>query len=234
MRAVGVDVQRSRDCPYVVLDAAGEMLEAGWLPSRGDAPGELARLVERLARTGPVTVGIDAPRRPLDALRRHAFRGGAWQTMDPPGVGRHCEVVVRSLKLGNPQWTPLLGDAPDWMRLGFELFSAVEAGAYRGGASARIGAGAHTAPQVLEVFPSATYRALHGSPERIPVRISLEGFAPGPKDMLDAAAGALTALQVARGAGCLVGGGDGLGTLALPRPLTAAEAASPVLAYPEG
>ena len=225
MRAVGVDVQRSRDCPFVVLDGAGEAVEAGWLPSRGDAPGELAHLVERLAREGPVTVGIDAPRRPLDARRRHAFRGGAWRAMDPPGLGRHCEVVVRSLKLGNPQWTPLLEDAPEWMRLGFELFAAAE------GTGGRAGGGS-PAPRVLEVFPSATYRALHGSPERIPVRISLEGFAPGPKDMLDAVAGALTALQVARGAGCVVGGGDGLGTLALPRPLTAVEAASPVLAYP--
>ena len=137
--------------------------------------------------------------------------------MDPPGKGRHCEVAVRSLNLANPQWTPLMDDAPEWMRLGFELFRAAEkAGPAR----------------LLEVFPSATYRALPELEAQPTVRIPLDAFRPGPKDMLDAVTAALTTLQVARGAGCEVGGGDGLGTIGLPRPLTPSEAANPVLRWP--
>ena len=148
---VGVDVQLSRDCPYIVLDSAGVALEAGWLASAGDAAGELRALVRRLAKRGRVAVGIDAPRRPLPRPREHAFRGGRWRLMRPPGKGRHCEVVIRSLNLANPQWTPMEDEAPAWMRLGFSLFQAAR-GAHRG----------------LEVFPSATYRALAEAPTRVP------------------------------------------------------------------
>lgn len=217
MHFIGIDVQLRRDCAFAVLDRDGRTTEAGWLPSGEDAAARLRELIERLAKTGPVHVGIDAPRTPLPRPRVHGFRAGRWGLLRGRGVGRHCEVVVRSLGLANPQWTPVHDDAPPWMRLGFGLFEAAAA-----------------AERVLEVFPSAAYRALAGTPRSRtrPVAIDLTTFAPGPKDMLDAITAAATVLAVHEGHGCEVGGGDGLGTIALPRGLTEAEAGSPVHDWP--
>jgi predicted nuclease with RNAse H fold len=87
------------------------------------------------------------------------------------------------------------------MQLGFALFAAIK-----------------KCVPVYEVFPSASYTMLHdGSPVRIGVR--LNGFARGPKDMLDAYVAAATVREYAQGRGCEVGGGDGLGEIILPRPL---------------
>jgi hypothetical protein len=87
------------------------------------------------------------------------------------------------------------------MQLGFALFAAI----------------AKRAP-VYEVFPSASYAVL----ERVaPLRIGvpLKDFAKGPKDMLDAYVAAATVREYIQGRGCAVGGGDGLGTIILPRSL---------------
>jgi predicted nuclease with RNAse H fold len=215
MRVVGIDVQIRRGCPFVVLDEAGEMVEAGWLGSREEAAREVRALAARHRSDGPLWVGVDAPRQPLPTPRTVSFRSGRWQSLQGVGKGRHCEIVVKSLGLANPQWTPLASDAPDWMRLGFSLFEALE------------GMGS-----VLEVFPTASYRALHGQGPAPRVTISFNQFAPGPKDMLDAIAAAMTAQAHARGRGAEVGGGDGLGTIILPRPLTAEERASAVHRWP--
>ena len=51
-----------------------------------------------------------------------------------------------------------------------------------------------------------------------------------PKDMLDAAIGALTVREFEAGRGCEVGGGDGLGTIILPRPIP--EPIEAVLTWP--
>ena len=198
---IGVDVQINRGCPVAVLDRAGRLVASEWLDSDAGAAGRLSSLVERLKHNGhPTWVGIDAPREPLREARVHGFRSGLWGPLKGRGLGRHCEVVVRSLGLANPQWTPLAEEAPDWMQLGFALFQA-----------------ASDADRVVEVFPTATYRAL-AQPVR--VEIDLAACAPGPKDMLDAVAAAATVMTLADGRGCEVGGGDGLGTIALPRPLT--------------
>ena len=42
---------------------------------------------------------------------------------------------------------------------------------------------------------------------------------PGPKDMLDAWVAAATVREFVEGRGAEVGGGDGLGTIVLPRPI---------------
>ena len=55
----------------------------------------------------------------------------------------------------------------------------------------------------------------------VKLTIALQYFSAGPKDMLDAHVAALTAREVVMGRGAEVGGGDGLGTIALPRPLAA-------------
>ena len=109
--------------------------------------------------------------------------------------------MVKAHGLANPQWTPLDGDAPGWMQVGFRIFRTLAGRA-----------------QVHEVFPSASYAQLETAPE-VRVSLSFEGFRPGPKDMLDAAVAALTVRELDAGRGVEVGGGDGLGTIALPRPL---------------
>ena len=86
------------------------------------------------------------------------------------------------------------------MRLGFELFAGL-VGALR----------------VHEVFPSASYCLLRD--QFLPVQVDLGAFADGPKDMLDAYVCAATVLEFESGRGCRVGGGDGLGSIVLPRPL---------------
>ncbi len=89
--------------------------------------------------------------------------------------------------------------APEWMRHGFAIFEALDGRA-----------------QTLEVFPSASYRMLSDTQE-LRVDMPLSGFLPGPKDMLDAVVAALTGMEFLAGRGQEVGGGDGLGTIVLPR-----------------
>ena len=205
---VGVDVQVRRGCPWYAISADGRHIESGWLPSRDRAPERLADVVARLSAGAParVAVGIDAPRMPLPARREWSWSGkrGAWsRTASAVGVGRHCEVVIAAQRLANPQWTPQIENAPEWMRLGFALF-------------ARVADFSH----VHEVFPSAAYRQL-AMDDTAQLCINFAAFLPGPKDMLDAALGALVVRDYLAGRGCAVGGGDGLGTIILPRPLSA-------------
>jgi predicted nuclease with RNAse H fold len=114
-------------------------------------------------------------------------------------IGRHCEVVISALRLATPQWTPLREQAPEWMTLGFSLFRILE------------GLG-----DVHEVFPTAAYRQFESDTEPR-VELSFSGFSPGPKDMLDAVLAAVVVREYALGRGCAIGGGDGLGTIILPR-----------------
>ena len=202
---VGVDVQIKRGCPFYAITASGDHLDSGWIRSNAAAPGELRRILDRF--TSPrasVAVGIDAPRRPLDERREWSWSGkrGSWAPAPGAvGAGRHCEVVVSAQGLASPQWTPLVQSAPEWMRLGFSLFAAL--------------ADRH---HVYEVFPSAAYTQL-ARDESATLTLSLANFLPGPKDMLDAAIGAFVVREYLAGRGCAVGGGDGLGSIILPRPL---------------
>lgn len=72
--------------------------------------------------------------------------------------------------------------------------------------------------QTMEVFPTASYRML-GDTKDLRVDMPLSGFLPGPKDMLDAVVAALTGREFLAGRGQEIGGGDGLGTIVLPRPI---------------
>ncbi len=199
-RYVGVDVASARGSAYALLDADGVMHANGWLAGADD----LVQLVQELrTRCDDVHVGIDSPRGPLPQPRSWAPRRGRW-VRATTACGRHCELVVRALGLANPQWTPSRAKAPAWMKLGFGMFESL----------ARID-GVH----LHEVFPSASYTMLDEN-EGAAVSISLAGFSPGPKDMLDAVVAAFTVREYVEGRGCHVGGGDGLGTIVLPRPLT--------------
>jgi hypothetical protein len=61
--------------------------------------------------------------------------------------------------------------------------------------------------------------------------VDLRGFAAGPKDMLDAYVGAVTVGEFIAGRGSEVGGGDGLGTIVLPKTLPSANPA--LLQWPD-
>jgi hypothetical protein len=194
---IGIDVQAARDCPFAVLADGSRVVDSSWIPTA-----KLAGAVRQLSnRYEGAVFAIDAPRMALPIPRAWYWRNGSWQrgSGEEKGYGRHCEVVVAAHRLANPQWTPLVAAAPEWMRHGFAIFEALDGWA-----------------QTLEVFPSASYRMLSDTKE-LRVDMPLSGFLPGPKDMLDAVVAALTGMEFLAGRGQEVGGGDGLGTIVLPR-----------------
>ena len=109
--------------------------------------------------------------------------------------------MINAHRLANPQWTPLEQDAPEWMQLGFKFFSALEGHA-----------------TVYEVFPTASYACLQSNCD-VRGDTDFSECKPGPKDMLDAWVAAATVREFVAGRGTEVGGGDGLGTIILQRPL---------------
>ncbi|MBN1458412.1 MAG: hypothetical protein JXA57_02675, partial [Armatimonadetes bacterium] len=54
------------------------------------------------------------------------------------------------------------------------------------------------------------------------------------RDMIDAVVAAMTVREFCSGRGCAVGGGDGLGTIVLPRALPVASTSMEVFKWPEG
>lgn len=218
--SLGVDVQIKRPCTYYVLDQNLNFVTSGLLG--GSEIDEISKNLHSLAlslldqQPGWLAVGIDAPRIGLSAPRAWYWRGGAWLHRSPKerGYGRHCEVVVKALGLGNPQWTRMEGDSPNWMKLGYRLFESLKDFA-----------------KVYEVFPSASYRMLNER-KHPPIPLYLNGFAGQQKDMLDACVAAYTVWAFIEGRGTEVGGGDGLGTIVLPEKL-AVPGSHPVLYWPE-
>ena len=211
---VGIDVQIRRDCCYAVSDPAGVLIASGWFSS---AAADAVDLLKRWSQSGQIYVGIDAPRMPLVSKRQWYWSRAErkWtRRKAQKGNGRHCEVVISAHRLANPQWTPLEQDAPEWMKFGFTLYAALEGRAI-----------------VYEVFPTASYASLQANSD---VRIDADFSAckPGPKDMLDAWVAAATVREFVEGRGVEVGGGDGLGTIIIPRPLPE-PIIQEVLAWPE-
>ena len=162
--------------------------------------GDTATLVAR-AWPSEMAVGIDAPRALLKARRPWYWDGSkrTWRPRRPAekGAGRHAEVVIKALGLGNPQWTPL-ADAPEWMAYGFRLFE-------------------HFDPRhpTWEVFPSATVAVCERLQERVSISLDPARLGRQRKDGLDAHLAAWTALRLHRGEGWEVGD-DGAGTIGLP------------------
>lgn len=200
MYYIGIDVQSRKDCPYAVMGESGRVEETGWLPSR-----RLNQACKRLGSNfSAACIGIDAPRQALHSPREFYCRSGTWTRRDTQvGSGRHCEVVIAALRLANPQWTPLMDDAPNWMRNGFEMYKTFDN---------------CEGIRTFEVFPTASYRQLEND-LTAEVTIPLKGFSSGPKDMLDAIVSAFTVKEFISGRGAAVGGGDGLGEIILPRPV---------------
>ena len=210
---MGIDVQLSRRCPYAVLNRQDKMLASGWLEGETDQQrcNNLLGVVEKFQvdHDGLLAFGIDCPRC-LRPTRRNYYvdrRKKSWRARrrDEQGVGRHCDLVVKSVNVANPQWTPVVDHVrsdKQWMQTGVALFDALAGWEH-----------------VYEVFPSASY-ALFGDLTDVSMRIDLPQFRPGPKDMLDACVAAVTVRRFLDGDGCQVGGADGLGTIVLPVDIT--------------
>jgi hypothetical protein len=107
-----------------------------------------------------------------------------------------------------------MNNAPDWMRNGFEIFQAFDK---------------CEGTRTFEVFPTASYNQLENDISA-EVTIPLNGFSSGPKDMLDAKVSAFTVKEFINGHGAAIGGGDGLGQIILPRPVT--NSTHPALRWP--
>ena len=198
---IGIDIQVRRDCCYAVVNPSGTLIDSGWLSS---PESEAIFLVKKWAKSGRVYVGLDAPRMPLETPRKW-YWNRARRRWDKRGVqkgyGRHCEVIISAYGIAKPQWTPLKKQIPEWMKLGFRLYSVLEDLAI-----------------VYEVFPSASYTLLQGN-MNVRVNADFSAFKPGPKDMLDALTAAATVREFIEAGGMEVGGGDGMGTIVLPCPL---------------
>jgi len=217
---IGVDV-KLRNCHYFILDSKLTIFGSGWL--EGDSNKEICERFSGLLNViekkgfGQIAVGIDSPRLPLLTPRNHFWDGKRrrWRARNEreQGHGRHCEVVLKALKIANPQWTTIRENSHAWMVLGFALFSCLED---------RAG--------IFEVFPSASYWILKN---RLHPRVTIDfsNFVHGPKDMIDACVSALTVFEFLQGRGSEVGGGDGLGSIILPGPLPV-NSTHPLLQWP--
>ena len=218
---MGIDVQIRRDCPFAILDNEGICISSGWL--KGNTYDEICQDsistindFEKKANAS-LAIGIDSPRIPLSSPRKYYWVGnkGDWRKRRSrdKGYGRHCEVILKGLNLANPQWTPMKGDCPEWMQLGFSLFDCLK-----------------NREEVFEVFPTASYSILKGrsTPK---VTIDFSNFIPGPKDMIDACVSAITVLEFMERRGCELGGGDGLGKIILPGKLGISDT-HPILKWP--
>jgi len=210
---IGIDIQESRGCCFAAIREDGSLLESGWFSDPGK---EAAQLVRRLKEAYDVSVGIDAPRKPLASPRKWYWDRDKWRLRRPSerGYGRHCEIVVRAHGIANPQFTPLEGEAKPWMITGFRVFFALQ-----------------DIVPAYEVFPTASYALLQGIKD-VRVYIDFSGCSSGPKDMLDAFVAAATVREFVFGRGTEVGGGDDLGKIVLPRPLRA-PVIKGVLSWPE-
>jgi len=196
----GIDVQINRGCCYYILDEDKKYVTSGW--EKENIPQSLKNLFLNLTNNHlqTIAVGIDAPRMPIKKLRTRYFdkKKNVWSLETKQSNGRECEVIVKSYNLANPQWTRTFTESPDWMKLGFRIFSDLK-----------------NFQSVYEVFPSASYKMLEN--ENVKYELCLNEFDNGVKDMLDASLAALTVCEFVNGRGCEVGGEDGLGTIVLPR-----------------
>ncbi|VGO17345.1 hypothetical protein PDESU_05941 [Pontiella desulfatans] len=198
---IGIDVQVRRPCAFAALDESGTLMQSGWFPTAREG----RRSLEPLAKGHRLHIGIDESRVPLAKPREWYWNGSKqeWRTRkaSEKGLGRHCEVAIKAHNLANPQWTPMKKDAPGWMQLGFGLFKELD-----------------PLGTTYEAFPSASYKMLESDPS-LQLTINFSNMRLGKTDMLDAWMAAATVREYVEGRGMEVGGGDGLGTIILPRKL---------------
>jgi predicted nuclease with RNAse H fold len=206
---MGIDVQISKGSSYFIVDEKSEIVNSGWAKEDTflKTAHQLRSVAFEIAGGGlnNIAIGIDSPRMPLKYKRKLYWnrKNLNWgeKRQNEEVFGRHCEVVLKSLGIANPQWTRTESECLDWMKLGFMIYEAMKDFNY-----------------VFEVFPSASYNLLRKDRD-LKVKINFANFSQGPKDMIDACIAAMTVYEFMHGRGAEVGGGDGLGTIILPRPL---------------
>ena len=204
---LGIDPASAREHAWAALSDRGNWLGAGLVAHDRS---EVEKLADELRGVDALVVGIDAPRCMRPSRSPVTWREGRWRRLAPAaqGNGRHCEWVVNHL-LTQVQWTRVVGDPsiPVWMKNGVDLYE------WLGPLSA----------ETYEVFPEATWKLAEKIGLDLEVNLPLTSICRVSKksrlDVIDAVGSALTAREVHEGRGALVGGGDGLGCIALPRPL---------------
>jgi len=116
---IGIDIQIRRGCCFAVINETGTLINSGWLSSPVT---DAVELVQQLS--GPrkvLAVGIDAPRMPLVTPREWYWNRNKRRydkRSSQKGYGRQCEIVISAHGIANPQWTPLVSEAPEWMQRG--------------------------------------------------------------------------------------------------------------------
>ncbi len=203
---VGIDVQIIRGCCFYIIDENKKYVTSGWI--KENIPKSFKDLFLKISGNdqSKIAIGIDAPRMPINKLRKREFdrKNNKWLISKTEKVGRECEVVIKSYNIANPQWTRTRKDSPAWMKLGYSIYNSLK-----------------DFPFVYEVFPSASYRMLEN--ENVKYELCLNNFVGGVKDMLDASVAAITVYEFVNGRGCQVGGEDGLGTIVLPGKINTTE-----------
>ena len=196
----GIDVQINRGCCYYIINQNKRYVKSGWMTE--NIPQSFKKLFQELTNFNyeKIAIGIDAPRMPIKKPRQRYYDKikNEWIIKKKKSIGRECEVIINSFKIANCQWTNTLEKSPNWMKLGYKIYSELR-----------------IFPYVYEVFPSASYNLLKN--ENFSYELCLNEFVYGVKDMLDASVSAITVYEYLSGHGCEVGGADGLGTVILPR-----------------
>ena len=127
---MGIDVQIKRGCSYFILDETAEILSSGWAKENTHQKTAYQLRTVALESSGGkldnIVIGIDSPRMPLKNQREFYWNNKRkkWRKRmsNEKGHGRHCEVVIKSLGIANPQWTRLKDDCMEWMQLGFKIY----------------------------------------------------------------------------------------------------------------
>lgn len=178
---------------FMVLDGAGNFLDAGFF--EGCLPTELVRQIEAgLAAGLAVLAGVDAARHALPRLRYWEWEPTAerWvRLLRGTSAGRHAEIILRAHGFRETRWTDRTAGAAS-------MFQAL-----------------HALPGtvIYETCAEASFQALDpGSP--LPSQ-----SAPAEGSLEHATLAATTSREFFAGRGQEIGGGDGLGTIILPRPL---------------
>ena len=117
----GVDVQISRGCSYYIVDNNKNFITSGWVEEK--IPQSFKDIFLRISGNDPkqIAIGIDAPRMPIQKLRKRSFdkKTNSWIVKGDEKLGRECEVIIKSYNIANPQWTRTYAESPKWMQLGF-------------------------------------------------------------------------------------------------------------------
>lgn len=234
MLVAGIDVSERRGQAVALLDGSSKAVQVCTV-SAAEQQREIAAVVELLSGAGVEVVAVDSPLQPSRMLLRDEATRRALGVPMRWGVNglvyanyRVCdyELIRRGMPLY--QVAASYEAAAGWMRVGFDLATALIGAGYRLPRDR-----GDRAATLIEVFPDAIFVTLLGArPARKSGRaggvgreqrrriladagISIDGALT--HDALDAVAAALTALRWREGSGCALGDVDE-GLIVVPVP----------------